>query len=125
MAEAKAGRAKWQALSPKVRYVVRLEVIVGETAAKRAAELDAMAADNRLRFVGTPEQLAAHLAEWHAAGACDGFDLLPAVMPLDLDLLVNDVVPRLRARGLRPGGYEGRTLREHLGLERPLSRFAA
>jgi alkanesulfonate monooxygenase SsuD/methylene tetrahydromethanopterin reductase-like flavin-dependent oxidoreductase (luciferase family) len=125
MAEAKAGHAKWQALSPNARYIVRLEVVLGETAAKRAAELDAMAADNRLRFVGTTEQLAAHLAEWHAAGACDGFDVLPAVMPVDLDLLVNEVVPRLRARGLRANGYDGRTLREHLALERPLSRFAA
>jgi alkanesulfonate monooxygenase SsuD/methylene tetrahydromethanopterin reductase-like flavin-dependent oxidoreductase (luciferase family) len=125
LAEAKAARAAWQALSPDVRYVVRLEVILGEAAAKRAADLDAMAADDRLRFVGTPEQLAAHLAEWHTAGACDGFDILLAVMPVDLDLLADEVVPRLRARGLRPGGYNGRTLREHLGLERPPSRFAA
>jgi len=125
LAEAKTARAAWQALSPKVRYVVCLEVVLGETAAKRAAELDAMAGDNRLRFVGTPEQLAAHLAEWHAAGACDGFDLLPAVMPIDLDLIAGEVVPRLRARSLRPSGYDGRTLREHLALERPLSRFAA
>ena len=125
MAEAKAGRAKWQSLSPKVRYVVRLEVILGETAAKRAADLDAMVTDSRPRFVGTPEQLAAHFAEWHTAGACDGFDVLPGVMPVDLDLFVDEVVPRLRARGLRPKGYDRRTLREHLGLERPLSRFAA
>ena len=125
LAEAKAARAAWQALSPKVRYVVRLEVVLGETAAKRAAELDAMAAERRLRFVDTPEQLTAHLAEWHVAGACDGFDILPAVMPVDLDLLAGEVVPRLRARGLRPDGYDGRTLREHLALERPLSRFAA
>jgi alkanesulfonate monooxygenase SsuD/methylene tetrahydromethanopterin reductase-like flavin-dependent oxidoreductase (luciferase family) len=125
MTEATAARAKF---SPKVRYVVRLEVILGESAAaagKRAAELDAMAADNRLRFVGTPEQLAAHFTEWHTAGACDGFDILPAVMPVDLDLLVGEVVPRLHARGLRPKGYDGRTLRDHLDLERPLSRFAA
>jgi hypothetical protein len=46
-------------------------------------------------------------------------------MPVDLDLLAGEVVPRLRSRGLRSRGYDGRTLREHLGLERPLSRFAA
>ena len=128
LAEAKTARAAWQALAPTVRYVVRLEVILGEASAaagKRAADLDAGANDNRPRFVGTPEQLAAHFAEWHAAGACDGFDVLPAVMPVDLDLLAGEVVPRLRNRGLRSSGYDGRTLREHLGLERPLSRFAA
>jgi len=46
-------------------------------------------------------------------------------LPVDLDLVVDEVVPRLRARGLRPGGYVGRTLRERLGLARSLSRFAA
>ncbi len=128
LAEAKTARAEWRALSPKVRYVVRLEVALGDTAAaaeKRSAELDAMSGDNRLRFVGTPERLAAHFAEWHGADACDGFDVLPAVMSVDLDLLAGEVVPRLRARGLRPAGYDGQTLREHLDLERPLSRFAA
>ena len=69
-------------------------------------------------------KLAAHLAEWHAAGACDGFDILPAVTAIDLALLAQAVVPLLRARRLRPVGYAG-TLREQLQLARPLSRFAA
>jgi hypothetical protein len=34
------------------------------------------------------------------------------------------VLPILRARGLFRTDYEGRTLREHYGLERPQSRFA-
>ena len=128
LAEAKAARAEWRALAPDVRYVVRLETILADTetaATQRAAELDALAGDRRPRFVGTPGQLAAHLAAWHAAGACDGFDILPAVLSIDLDLLVTKVVPLLRARGLRPKGYAGGTLREHLQLARPLSRFAA
>jgi N-acetyl-S-(2-succino)cysteine monooxygenase len=128
LAEAKAARGEWRALASDARYVVRLEVILGETeadAARRAADLDALASDSRPRFVGTPEQLAAHVAAWHAAAACDGFDILPAVTPLDLDLLVTAVVPLLRARSLRPAGYAGRTLREHLQLARPISRFAA
>ena len=128
LAEARTARAEWRALSPDVRYVVRLEVILGESeaaATKRAAELDALADDRRLRLVGTPEQLAAHLATWQTERACDGFDILPAVTAPDLDLLASAVVPLLRARGLRPAGYTGRTLREHLEIARPLSRFAA
>jgi alkanesulfonate monooxygenase SsuD/methylene tetrahydromethanopterin reductase-like flavin-dependent oxidoreductase (luciferase family) len=128
LAEAKAVRTEWRTLKGDARYVVRLETILADTetaAAERAAELDALADDRRPRFVGTPEQLAAHLAAWQAAGACDGFDILPAVLPIDLDLLVTAVVPLLRARGLRPKGYSGGTLREHLQLARPLSRFAA
>ena len=128
LAEARTARAQWQALKPGVRYIARLDVILGESeaaAAKRAAELDVLASDGRPRFVGTPDQLAAHVAAWQASGACDGFDILPAVMPLDLELFVTMVVPLLRARGLRPAGYAGRTLREHLQIARPPSRFAA
>jgi hypothetical protein len=35
------------------------------------------------------------------------------------------VVPELQRRGLFRTEYEGRTLRENLGLKRPVSRYAA
>ena len=76
------------------------------------------------RFVGTPEQFVERIADWQGAGACDGFDILPAVLPVDLDLVVETVVPQLRRRGLRGAGYEHATLRGHLGLQRAPSRFA-
>ena len=37
----------------------------------------------------------------------------------------DDVVPLLQARGLFRREYEGTTLREHYGLPRPTSRYAA
>jgi len=77
------------------------------------------------RFVGAPEQLAHELSRWHADQACDGFDILPAVSSIDLELLVDSVVPMLRRRGLRRVDYDALTLRGHLGLPRRLSRFAA
>jgi alkanesulfonate monooxygenase SsuD/methylene tetrahydromethanopterin reductase-like flavin-dependent oxidoreductase (luciferase family) len=137
IAEAKQGRADWRVRAAwhgrdadGLRYVARAMVILAETeadAARRAAQLDGLAAPDAAvtRFVGTPEQFAAHLAEWHAAGACDGFDVLPAVLPIDLGLLVDAVVPLLRQRGLVRAGYESTTLRGHLGLRRAQSRFAA
>ena len=138
IAEAKASRADWRSLAAKhgrapegLRYVARLMAVLEGTEAaalKRAAELDRIfdGADGSLpRFVGTPAQLAAHAAEWHAAGACDGFDVLPAVMPVDLELLVEGVVPTLRKHGLVRASYEAATLRGHLGLQRAASRFAA
>ncbi len=76
-------------------------------------------------FVGTPDRLADRMAELSKAGLCDGFVLAPAVLPDDLRAIAEDLVPRLRDRGVRPAGYEGHTLREHLGLSRPLSRFAS
>jgi len=35
------------------------------------------------------------------------------------------VIPLLRHRGLFRTDYEGSTLREHLGLPRPINQFAA
>jgi alkanesulfonate monooxygenase SsuD/methylene tetrahydromethanopterin reductase-like flavin-dependent oxidoreductase (luciferase family) len=76
-----------------------------------------------LPFSGRPETSAAQLAE--LSTLCDGVDIAPAALPADLELFVDKVVPLLRARGLRPTAYEGKTLREHLGLARPRSQFAA
>ncbi len=77
----------------------------------------------RMSFGGKPETFAAQLAE--LLPLCDGFDVVPTLLPRDLDKFVDEVVPLLRARGLRPASYEGKTLREHLGLARPRSQFAA
>jgi alkanesulfonate monooxygenase SsuD/methylene tetrahydromethanopterin reductase-like flavin-dependent oxidoreductase (luciferase family) len=74
-------------------------------------------------FAGAPDAFAARLAE--LAPLCDGFDLVPGMLPVDLDTIADEVVPFLRERGLRPAGYEGKTLREHFHLARPRSQFAA
>jgi alkanesulfonate monooxygenase len=42
-----------------------------------------------------------------------------------LDVFVNLVIPVLQRRGLFRTEYEGNTLRENLGLRRPVNRFAA
>ena len=124
MAEAKLRRVEWRT----ARFISRVMPILAESEAaarKRAAELDGLAPASTLRFVGTPRQFAAWMAEGHAAGACDGFDILPAVSTVDLGLVVDVVVPELRRLGLRPAGYGGPMLRDLLGLRRAASRFAA
>src|SRR5947208_1001376 len=45
------------------------------------------------------------------------------VLPGGLDDFVGKVVPELQRRGLFRREYEGRTLRDHLGLPRPPNRF--
>lgn len=70
--------------------------------------------------VGTPEQAADQLQEWIQAGACDGFTLAVDDLHDGLDAFVDQVVPILRRRGVRPDGYAGRTLRDHLGLHEQL-----
>jgi len=56
------------------------------------------------------------------AGLLDGWVLRPVRLPDDLLLVARDVAPVLAARGLRAPG--GATLRERLGLGRPVSRYA-
>lgn len=74
--------------------------------------------------VGTPEQIADTLEEWFRAGAADGFNIMPDMFPSGAAIFVDHVVPELRRRGVFRHEYAGTTLRDHLGLARPVSRFA-
>jgi FMN-dependent oxidoreductase (nitrilotriacetate monooxygenase family) len=73
---------------------------------------------------GTPEQVADAMGDWFAAGAADGFNIMPPVLPSGLELFTAHVVPILRSRGLFRRDYTGRTLRDHYGLPRPPSQHA-
>lgn len=73
-------------------------------------------------IVGTPEQVADDIERWFKAGAADGFNLMPGLLPSGLQEFVEQVVPILQKRGLFRKDYEGTTLREHLGLPVPLAR---
>ena len=54
--------------------------------------------------------------------AADGYILVPHLTPHGIDRFVDDVVPLLQERGVFRADYEGPTLRDHLGLPRPLAR---
>ena len=73
----------------------------------------------QLHFVGTPEQLAAFIAEWQDAGAADGFTVMGSTLPYELTAFVDHVVPVLQRQGRYRTEYTGSTLRDHLGLHRP------
>jgi hypothetical protein len=55
----------------------------------------------------------------------DGFNIMAPIMPGGLADFITLVVPELRRRGLFRTEYEGTTLRENLGLKRPVNRFSA
>ena len=76
-------------------------------------------------LTGTPEQVADTLEDWFRTGAADGFNIMPPLLPGLLEVFVDQVVPILQERGLFRRDYEGTTLREHYGLPRPESVFAA
>ena len=75
--------------------------------------------------VGTPEQVADDIELWFREGAADGFNIMPPALPGDLETFVEHVIPELRRRGIFRHEYEGATLREHYGVERPLSQYAS
>jgi alkanesulfonate monooxygenase len=78
----------------------------------------AMTAGHRL-VVGTPTTVADQLEEWFTGGACDGFNIMAPYMPGPVHEFLDLVVPELRRRGLFRSEYEGKTLRDNLGLSRP------
>ena len=74
-------------------------------------------------FVGTPATIADQMDEWLVSEASDGFNVMFPYLPEGLDDFVDRVVPELQRRGLFRREYEGKTLRENLGLPRPENRF--
>ncbi len=78
-----------------------------------------------LAMVGSPQTIANQMEEYFLGGACDGFNIMFPWVPGGLDEFVDQVVPELQRRGLFRREYEGRTLRENLGLPRPENRFFA
>lgn len=74
--------------------------------------------------VGTPEKIADEMQKWFENGAADGFNVMPPVLPESLNEFVDHVIPILQQRGLFRTEYEGKTLRENLGLKRPPNQFA-
>ncbi|MGW0671294.1 NtaA/DmoA family FMN-dependent monooxygenase [Streptomyces sp. NPDC002746] len=97
--------ARWRALSQAKGLSIRQTVIEATT---------------RQSFVGSPGTVAAELAEFVAAGAADGFILVPHLTPGGLDDFVDRVVPLLQERGVFRSAYTGSTLRSHLGLAEPV-----
>ena len=78
----------------------------------------------KLVMVGTPKSLVDQMEQWYVEEAADGFNIMPPYLPGALNDFVEMVIPELQRRGLFRTEYTGRTLREHLGLPRPPSRYA-
>jgi FMN-dependent oxidoreductase (nitrilotriacetate monooxygenase family) len=72
---------------------------------------------------GTPDQIAALIEDWFTDGAADGFNIMPALLPAQLDVFSTEVIPILQRRGLFRTKYSGTMLREHYGLPWPSSVF--
>jgi len=76
-------------------------------------------------LVGTAAQVADTLVEWFDGEAADGFMFTPQWLPGGLTDFVDLVVPELQQRGVFRTAYEGSTLREIMGFDRPAARRPA
>ena len=76
-----------------------------------------------LTLMGDPEFIADQMQEWFETGACDGFTIQFPYLPQGLDDFVDKLIPILQNRGLFREEYEGKTLRENLGLQIPENQF--
>ena len=101
----------------------RTEVILGlvrrEQPTLRQLLASLAGARGHFTFAGTPEQVADLIEDWVTDGAADGFNIMPPLLPAQLDVFGAEVIPLLQRRGLFRREYAGRTLRDHLGLARP------
>ena len=75
--------------------------------------------------IGTATDIADALEQWHRGGAADGFNIMPQTLPAGLNDFVEAGDSGVAAPRPVPHQYEGRTLRENLGLPRPANRFVA
>jgi FMN-dependent oxidoreductase (nitrilotriacetate monooxygenase family) len=76
------------------------------------------------RVVGSARQLADVIEEAFLTGAADGFAISSPVLPGSLEDFARLVVPELQRRGLFRTEYAGATLRDQLGLGRPVRQPA-
>ncbi len=74
-------------------------------------------------IIGTPSEVADALELWFRGGAADGFNIMPLTFPRGLQDIVDLLIPELQRRKLFRQDYEGRTLRENLGLPVPENRW--
>lgn len=75
----------------------------------------------RQAFIGSPQTVADSINDFVQADVSDGFILVPHITPGGLDEFADKVVPILQEKGVYRTEYEGETLRDHLGLARPVA----
>lgn len=113
---------------PQTNFIQSRQRLLLDLAARRKftwRQLIRLVSDSRghLMVVGTPDEIVNAMVDTFDQRAADGFNVLLATFPNELKDFVELVVPELRRRGKFRSGYSGQTLRDNLGLKRPLNRF--
>lgn len=110
-------------LAPSDSYHAFAKVMLGKARREnmRLRDIYNLMAAARGHWVlcGTPEYIADTLETWFTTAAADGFNVMPSHFPEGLTDFIDMVVPILQERGLYRTEYEGKTLRDRMGFERP------
>jgi FMN-dependent oxidoreductase (nitrilotriacetate monooxygenase family) len=104
----------------KSRRALFLELAARENLSLRQLYLRVAGARGHWQVIGTAEDIADELEERFVNYGADGFNIMSPILPAGLSDFAELVVPQLRRRGLFRTQYQGSTLREHLGLKRPV-----
>ena len=126
VAELDAASAELRAEPERLRVFADLLVVIEDTRAAadqtwaRLQERATLVTDARV-IVGTPGDIVDEIRALAAAGV-DGVRLRPARQPADLVAIAEQVLPRAAAAGILAPDDGAPTLRERLGLPRPVSR---
>src|SRR5262249_28679389 len=64
-------------------------------------------------MAGTPEQVADLVEDWFTDGAADGFNIMPPLLPAQLDVFTAEVIPLLQRRGVFRTEYTATSVRGH------------
>ncbi len=101
--------------------VIQMAEVEGLTVRQLAQRLGGYSG---LCIMGTPEMIADEMEEWLETRGSDGFTIMFPYLPGGLDDFIDRVIPVLQRRDLFRKEYEGKTLRENMGLPRPKNRYA-
>jgi FMN-dependent oxidoreductase (nitrilotriacetate monooxygenase family) len=84
-----------------------------------------LAGEGGFCLIGTASDIADVMEHWIDQEACDGFNITPTHLPVGCEDFVTYITPELQRRGRFRTAYEGRTLRENLGLKPHVNRYVA
>ncbi|WP_410796017.1 LLM class flavin-dependent oxidoreductase [Palleronia sp. LCG004] len=107
----------------KAIYSVARKLILEDRLTLRQMIQHWAAQSSHTLFLGDPVEVADKMQHWIDEGAGDGFIIMSPVQGSYLKDFTSLVVPELQKRGVFRTEYTGKTLRENLGLARPVSRF--
>jgi FMN-dependent oxidoreductase (nitrilotriacetate monooxygenase family) len=114
-------------INPRMRSraALMLDMVRRNNLTIRQLYLAVAAGNGHYVAVGSAKQIADVMEHWFTHEAADGFNYVPAALPGGIRDFVDLVVPELQRRGLFRSEYEGATLRENLGLPKPVNRHTA